>query len=74
MWTRAALIALGLTGPALAQQPLSAIDWLNEPPRNLPGTVLLEPPVTDTGALVSTSVTHFRLRTALRFLASARLS
>ncbi|KUJ80878.1 hypothetical protein AVO45_07580 [Ruegeria marisrubri] len=57
MWTRAALIALWLTGPALAQQPLSAIDWLNEPPRNLPGTVLLEPPVTDTGARPEVEVT-----------------
>lgn len=34
----------------LAQQPLSAIDWLNKAPDvSLPGTVLLEPPVTKTG-------------------------
>ncbi|MEX0364816.1 MAG: hypothetical protein AB3N22_02020 [Ruegeria sp.] len=57
MWTRTALIALCLTTPALAQDPLSAIDWLTEPPENLPGTVLLEPPVTETGLRPEIEVT-----------------
>ncbi|TMV06541.1 hypothetical protein FGK63_15490 [Ruegeria sediminis] len=57
MLTRTALVALCLTGPAAAQQPLSAIDWLNEPPQNLPGTVLLEPPVTETGSRPEVVVT-----------------
>ena len=45
------MLALALTGQAAAQteQPLSAIDWLETAPDLLPGTVLLEPPVTDTG-------------------------
>ncbi|WP_170403560.1 hypothetical protein [Ruegeria arenilitoris] len=51
MSTRAVVLALALTGQAAAQteQPLSAIDWLETAPDLLPGTVLLEPPVTDTG-------------------------
>ena len=31
-------------GSAQAQEPLSVIEWLTNPPENLPGTVLLEPP------------------------------
>ncbi len=57
MLTRATLIAFCLTGPAFAQQPLSAIEWLNDPPENLPGTVLLEPPVTQTGLSPNVEVT-----------------
>ncbi len=49
MLTRTALIALFVAGSAFAQQPLSAIEWLENPPENLPGTVLLEPPITETG-------------------------
>lgn len=52
MSIRAALLALFLSGQAMAQtqQPLSAIDWLDTATELLPGTVLLEPPVTDTGS------------------------
>lgn len=48
-----------LAGNALANEPLAAIDWLSQPqPRgDLPGTVLLEPPVTGTAALPPVSVT-----------------
>jgi len=48
-----------LAGSALANEPLAAIDWLNEPETRtqLPGTVLLEPPVTGTAALPQVSVT-----------------
>ncbi len=59
MRTRATLLAFFLAGTvqAQAQEPLSIIDWLSEAPENLPGTVLLEPPVTDTGAQPEISVT-----------------
>lgn len=62
MQTRAALLALlgaGLVaGATAAQQPLSAIDWLNQPPpRNLPGTVLLEPPVSNSALKPEIEVT-----------------
>lgn len=50
MPTRITLFAVCLAGSAAAQQPLSAIEWLTDPPENLPGTVLLEPPVARTGA------------------------
>lgn len=49
---RTSVFVFWLLVPAagLAQQPLSAIDWLNQtPPINLPGTVLLEPPVSSSG-------------------------
>ncbi|MES0825380.1 hypothetical protein [Ruegeria sp. SCP11] len=50
MSNKAAVFALFLAGSAQAQQePLSVIEWLSNPPENLPGTVLLEPPVTETG-------------------------
>ena len=51
MSTRAVVLALVFSGQAAAQtqQPLSAIDWLDTAPDLLPGTVLLEPPVTETG-------------------------
>ena len=37
--------------------PLSVIDWLSSPPENLPNTVLLEPPVTQTGLQPDVQVT-----------------
>jgi len=59
MRTRATLLALFLSGTAHAQtqEPLSVIDWLTNPPENLPGTVLLEPPVTQTGLQPDVQVT-----------------
>ncbi len=59
MRIKSAVAAVLLAGPALATEPLTAIDWLNKPqPRSqLPGTVLLEPPVTGTAALPQVSVT-----------------
>jgi len=60
MRIKAALLLLILSHPAEAQQPLSAIDWLDEPPENLPGTVLLEPPVTETGSLPEVKVTALK--------------
>lgn len=59
MRTKATLLALFLAGTAQAQtsEPLSAIDWLTDPPENLPGTVLLEPPVTETGLQPDVQVT-----------------
>ncbi len=58
MQIKAAAVLLVLAGTAQAQQePLSAIDWLTDPPENLPGTVLLEPPVTQTGIQPDVQVT-----------------
>lgn len=58
MSNKAALFALFLAGSAQAQQePLSVIEWLSDPPENLPGTVLLEPPVTQTGVQPDVEVT-----------------
>ncbi|KIC42503.1 hypothetical protein RA27_03830 [Ruegeria sp. ANG-R] len=59
MPTRSTLLALLLAGTAQAQtqEPLSAIDWLTDPPENLPGTVLMEPPVTQTGMQPDVQVT-----------------
>ncbi|SDW49627.1 hypothetical protein SAMN05444358_101991 [Ruegeria halocynthiae] len=59
MPTRATLLALFLAGSAQAQtqEPLSVIDWLTDPPENLPGTVLMEPPVTQTGMQPDVQVT-----------------
>ncbi|KIC21228.1 hypothetical protein [Leisingera sp. ANG-Vp] len=59
MRIKAAAAGILLAGQALANEPLAAIDWLNQPqPRSdLPGTVLLEPPVTGTAALPPVSVT-----------------
>ncbi|MCG7519532.1 hypothetical protein [Ruegeria sp. Ofav3-42] len=58
MLNRAAVVALLLAGSAQAQQaPLSVIEWLSDPPENLPGTVLLEPPVTQTGVQPDIEVT-----------------
>ncbi len=59
MPTRSTLLALLLAGTAQAQtqEPLSIIDWLTNPPENLPGTVLLEPPVTQTGLQPDVQVT-----------------
>ena len=59
MRTKAALLALLLAGTAHAQSsaPLSAIDWLADPPDNLPGTILLEPPVSQTGLQPDVQVT-----------------
>ncbi|NOD75200.1 MULTISPECIES: hypothetical protein [unclassified Ruegeria] len=57
MSTKLALFAVFLAGSAQAQDPLSAIEWLTNPPENLPGTVLLEPPVTQNGALPDIEVT-----------------
>ncbi|MEX0301229.1 MAG: hypothetical protein AB3N24_02285 [Leisingera sp.] len=52
-----------LAGQALANEPLAAIDWLNQtqPRSGLPGTVLLEPPVTGTAALPPVSVTPLEI-------------
>ncbi len=52
------MLAIVLAGQAAAQttEPLSAIDWLNDPAALLPGTVLLEPPVTETGLQPSVRV------------------
>ncbi|WP_264213416.1 hypothetical protein [Leisingera thetidis] len=59
MRIKAAAAGVMLAGSAFANEPLAAIDWLNQPqPRSgLPGTVLLEPPVTGTAALPPISVT-----------------
>lgn len=57
MSTKQLLLAITLAGSAHAQEPLSAIEWLTDPPENLPGTVLLEPPVTQDGALPEIEVT-----------------
>ncbi|MCA0928753.1 hypothetical protein [Ruegeria profundi] len=58
MWNKTALLALFVAGSAQAQQePLSVIDWLSNPPENLPETVLLEPPVTQTGVQPGVEVT-----------------
>ncbi len=53
------MLALCLAGTAQAQtqEPLSVIDWLTDAPENLPGTVLLEPPVTETGLQPEIQVT-----------------
>ncbi|WP_171129143.1 MULTISPECIES: hypothetical protein [unclassified Ruegeria] len=56
MQIKPALLAIVLAGPAQAQQPLSAIDWLTAQPENLPGTVLLEPPVALEGGQPSIEV------------------
>lgn len=57
MSTKNALLAVFLAGSANAQEPLSAIEWLTNPPENLPGTVLLEPPVTQNGVQPDVEVT-----------------
>ncbi|KUJ80040.1 hypothetical protein [Ruegeria profundi] len=58
MWNKTALLALFVAGSAQAQQePLSVIEWLSNPPENLPETVLLEPPVTQTGVQPGVEVT-----------------
>ena len=45
----AAVLLMALPAAAPAEDPLSAIGWLRQaPPRDLPGTVLLEPPVSKT--------------------------
>ncbi|WP_298932308.1 hypothetical protein [uncultured Ruegeria sp.] len=57
MSTKQTLLALVLAGSAQAQEPLSVIEWLTEPPENLPGTVLLEPPVAQNGIQPNIEVT-----------------
>ncbi|WP_424977361.1 hypothetical protein [Leisingera sp. S232] len=59
MRIKAAAAGVMLAGSAFANEPLAAIDWLNQPPprAGLPGTVLLEPPVAGTAALPPVSVT-----------------
>lgn len=57
MSTKHIAVAVLLAGAANAQEPLSAIEWLTEPPENLPGTVLLEPPVTQSGIQPKVEVT-----------------
>lgn len=48
MRIKAALAAIWLPLAAVAQEPLSAIDWLGQArPSTLPGPILLEPPVAD---------------------------
>jgi hypothetical protein len=50
MRIRATLFALLFPAAALAQQPLSAIDWIGQkPPDDFASPVLMEPPVTETG-------------------------
>ncbi len=57
MRLRAALFWIVLPLSASAQEPLSAIDWLNRHPRaDWSGDVLLEPPVTDNGTEPQISV------------------
>ncbi len=59
MSNKAAVAALFLATSVQAQQePLSVIEWLSEPPENLPGTVLLEPPVTQTALGPEVEVTR----------------
>ncbi|MFV0515568.1 MAG: hypothetical protein ACK5MY_18295 [Jhaorihella sp.] len=49
MRINAAVLCILLPAAAPAEDPLSAIGWLKQaPPRDLPGTVLLEPPVSKT--------------------------
>ncbi|MFW8592943.1 hypothetical protein [Cribrihabitans neustonicus] len=63
MRIKAALACAMMAGQALAQapaeEPLSAIGWLKEKPQRsaLPGTVLLEPPVTGSAATPPVTVT-----------------
>ncbi|WP_281972217.1 hypothetical protein [Ruegeria faecimaris] len=58
MSNKVAVVALFLAGTAQAQQePLSVIEWLANPPENLPGTVLLEPPVAQPGGQPDVLVT-----------------
>ncbi|UWQ44138.1 hypothetical protein K3719_09905 [Leisingera aquaemixtae] len=59
MRIKAAAAGVLMAGSALANEPLAAIDWLNQPlPRSgLPGTVLLEPPVSGTATVPPVSVT-----------------
>ncbi len=64
MRNRVALIALvAALHPDLAasnsgQRPLSAIEWLNRPPpRALPGTVLMEPPVSESTQIPNIEIT-----------------
>ncbi|GGH19198.1 hypothetical protein SAMN05444007_101198 [Cribrihabitans marinus] len=58
MRIKQAVFPLLLPMGAVAQQPLSAIDWLNQPPPvELPGTVLLEPPVTPSALRPEVEVT-----------------
>ncbi|UWQ48230.1 hypothetical protein K3720_09655 [Leisingera caerulea] len=59
MRIKAAAAGVMMAGSALANEPLAAIDWLNRPPprSGLPGTVLLEPPVTGTAAVPPVAVT-----------------
>lgn len=57
MRIRTVAVLLMLPCGVAAQQPLSVIDWLNQPaPDALPGIVLLEPPVTETGLLPTIEV------------------
>ncbi|MEX0348450.1 MAG: hypothetical protein AB3N15_03425 [Paracoccaceae bacterium] len=57
MLNRLALALAALPVLASAQQPLSAIEWLNDPaPTGLPGTVLMEPPVATVGRLPDIAV------------------
>lgn len=65
MRTSVFLFLLCVPAAGLAQQPLSAIDWLNRtPPENLPGTVLLEPPVSKSGLGPEIEVTPLEALTA----------
>ena len=52
-------MAVLLGSSALAQSPLTIIDWLGQPdkPQNLPETVLLEPPVTKSATQPEVQVT-----------------
>lgn len=58
MRINAAFLAFALPCSALAQEPMSIIDWLSlDRPAGLSGRVLLEPPVTDTAMNSEISVT-----------------
>ena len=74
MWNKTPVIALLLAGAAQAQQPLSVIDWLSEPTIDMPGTVLLEPPVTKTGQQPDVQVTPLEALSQPLGLVSANIT
>lgn len=76
MRIKAALLALSVTSAAQAQtqEPLSVIDWLSTPATNLPGTVLLEPPVTQSGEQPAIQVTPLEAQSPPLGLVSATVT
>lgn len=56
--SRAVTCALLMAGPALAEEPLTVIDWLGQPTaEDIPDTVLMEPAVTGSAARPEITVT-----------------